>query len=318
MRENNERPSNFPLNYRIESIEPFTEILEKNFLKKEPSNIDSIYSSSYTQDFDISNDSISKDIIDFIHSENIPIDYDKNFDTFFKKNEKEDTISIIQSNNSKILNNLINHTIAFEKKPTKIKKFLGRKKKKEIDSQQEGSSHGIYSEDNISVKVQTHYLNFIIEFLNCIFPHLNFNKKLFKLDKEFKINIKKNNLKKNESLYDKCIGEIISNKISKKYRSINDLTNENKIICDEIKKNPILNKILSENYLIFFKKFYYNSGIFINLKDYGLNKDIIFTKHAKNFRHLLKENEGKGKQYLMSIKEHVLRNYLPGLMFIVN
>ena len=36
-----------------------------------------------------------------------------------------------------------------------------------------------------------------------------------------------------------------------------DLTNANKIICDEIKKNPILNKILSENYLIFFKKFYY-------------------------------------------------------------
>ena len=88
MRENNERPSNFPLNYRIESIEPFTETLEKNFLKKEPSNIDSIYSSSYTQDFDISNDSISKDIIDFINSGNIPIDYDKNFDTFFKKMRK--------------------------------------------------------------------------------------------------------------------------------------------------------------------------------------------------------------------------------------
>ena len=301
MRENNERPSNFPLNYKIESIEPLTEILEKNFLKKEPSNIDSIYSSSYTQDFDISNVLISKDIIDFINSGNIPIDYDKNLDSFCKKNEKEDSISFIQNNNS-----------------TKIKKFLGRKKKKEIVSQQEGSSHGIYSEDNISVKVQTHYLNFIIEFLNCIFPHLNFNKKLFKLDKEFKTNIKKNNLNKNESLYDKCIGEIISNKISKKYRSINDLTNANKIICDEIKKNPILNKILSENYLIFFKKFYYNSGIFINLKDYGLNKDINFTKQAKNFRHLLKENEVKGKKYLMSIKEHVLRNYLPGLMFIVN
>ena len=75
-----------------------------------------------------------------------------------------------------------------------------------------------------------------------------------------------------------------------------DLTNANKIICDEIKKNPILNKILSENYLIFFKKFYYNSGIFINLKDYDLNKDIILTKQAKNFRHLLKENEGKVKK----------------------
>jgi hypothetical protein len=167
---------------------------------------------------------------------------------------------------------LINHKIALEKKSTKIKSVLGRKKREETISQQEGSSHGIYAEDNIYIKVQTHYLNFIIEFLNCILPHLNYNKKLFKLDKEFKTNIKKNNLKNNESLYDKCIGEIISNKISKKYRSINDQANANKNICDEIKKNPILNKILSENYLIFFKKFYYNSGIFINLKDYGLFK----------------------------------------------
>jgi hypothetical protein len=139
--------------------------------------------------------------------------------------------------------------------------------------------------------------------LNCIFPHLNYKKKLYKLDKEFKINIKMINSKDNsESLNDKTIGEIISNKISKKYRSVNDKSNANKKICEEIKNNPILNRILSENYLIFFKKFYYNTDSFINLKDYGLNKVIFFTKNVKNFKHLLKDNENKGEKYIMSIK----------------
>ena len=133
----------------------------------------------------------------------------------------------------------------------------------------------------------------------------------------FKINIKKINSKDNaDSLSDKTIGEIISNKISEKYRSIYDKTNANKIICDEIKNNPILNKILSEKYLVFFKKFYYDSNSFINLKDYGLNKSIIFDKNVKNFKYLLKENENRGKKYIMCIKEHVVRNYLPGLMFL--
>jgi hypothetical protein len=48
MGENNEKFSNFPINYRNETIEPFPEILEKNFSKEHTSNIDSIYSISYT------------------------------------------------------------------------------------------------------------------------------------------------------------------------------------------------------------------------------------------------------------------------------
>ena len=78
----------------------------------------------------------------------------------------------------------------------------------------------------------------------------------------------------------------------------------------------MLNEILSEKYLVFFKKFYYKSGSYINLKDYGLDKDIIFTKDVKNFKHLLKENEKKGDKYIMYIKRHVLKKYLPGSIFI--
>jgi hypothetical protein len=54
----------------------------------------------------------------------------------------------------------------------------------------------------------------------------------------------------------------------------------------------------------------------INLKDYDFDIDITLTKDAKNFKHLLKENAKKGSQYIWSIKRHVLKNYLPGSIFI--
>ena len=282
---------------------------KKNFSNENSLDNDSINSSSYRGDFQIDSDlSIPKtmnDIFNLVHyTENHGNNLDKKDD-----DEHEEAIPIIKPKEKGLKDQ--------KNDPSKKKKLLGRKKKGKTPPLQEGSSHDIYAEDNISVKIKTHYLNFIITFLNCIFPHLNYKKKLYKLDKEFKINIKMINSKDNsESLNDKTIGEIISNKISKKYRSVNDKSNANKKICEEIKNNPILNRILSENYLIFFKKFYYNTDSFINLKDYGLNKVIFFTKNVKNFKHLLKDNENKGEKYIMSIKEHVVRNYIPDLMFL--
>ena len=282
---------------------------KKNFSNENSLDNDSINSSSYREDFIIDSDLLipktMNDIFNLVHyTENHGNNLDKKDD-----DEHEEAIPIIKPKEKGLKDQ--------KNDPSKKKKLLGRKKNGETAPQQEGSSHDIYAEDNISVKIKTHYLNFIITFLNCIFPHLNYKKKLYKLDKEFKINIKMINSKDNsESLNDKTIGEIISNKISKKYRSVNDKSNANKKICEEIKNNPILNRILSENYLIFFKKFYYNTDSFINLKDYGLNKVIFFTKNVKNFKHLLKDNENKGEKYIMSIKEHVVRNYIPDLMFL--
>ena len=282
---------------------------KKNFPNENSLDNDSINSSSYREDFIIDSDLlIPKTMNEILNLVNYTENHGNNLD---KKDddEQEEAIPIIRPKEKALKDQKTG--------PSKKKKLLGRKKNGETAPQQEGSSHDIYAEDNISVKIKTHYLNFIISFLNCIFPHFNYKKKLYKLDKKFKINIKKINSKDNlDSLNDKTIGEIISNKISKKYRSVNDKSNANKKICEEIKNNPILNRILSENYLIFFKNFYYNTDSFINLKDYGLNKIIFFPKNVKNFKHLLKDNENKGEKYIMSIKEHVVRNYIPGLMFL--
>jgi hypothetical protein len=248
----------------------------------------------------------------------------KNYDNILDINENEENVSNIQQNNSKrkienknnnsttIKTPFLSQKTLSQSNSNKEKKHLGRKTNEEKANQIEDSSHDMYREDNMLKKIQNHYLNFIIALLNIILPHFNYNKKLYKLDYKFKNNITKENV---ESLKKETIGNIISNQISEKYTSIYDKINANKNIYEEIKDNPKLNKILSEKYLVFFKKFYYNSGSFINLKDYGLDKDINFTKDVKNFKHFLKENEKRGTKYIKLIKRLVFKKYLPGSIF---
>jgi hypothetical protein len=306
---------NIHSNVLFESIKTFSNSGNENFSKE---------GSFFPEHFHFNNNSV--DFIDYynINNANIignsPIIWDNRVDI----NEHEENTSNNQQNNSKKkienrnnnLTNLKTSSISQKTIPqsnsNKGKKKLGRKTKEEKAKQRECSSHDMYRGDNMSIKIQRHFLNFIIQSLNCIFPHCNHHKKLFNLNYEFKKNIKKENV---ESLFDKTIGDIISNKISEKYKSIKDKTNANKKICEEI-KDPVLNKILSLNFLVFFKKFYFDTYSYINLKEYGLDKDIIFTKDVKNFKHFLKENKKIGDKYIMSIKRHVYKKYLPGSIFI--
>ena len=87
-----------------------------------------------------------------------------------------------------------------------------------------------------------------------------------------------------------------------------------------MKNNPKLNKILSENYLTFFKKFYYSRDSYANiLRDYKIDVTYnIFTEDVKNFDDLLKAHEKKGNMYITSIKKVVQEKYLPDSIFMVN
>ena len=318
MGQNNEKSLNFHSNANasIESSESFSYSRDENFSEEDFLEISPVYLHNYSIDF---NDSDNINNSNFI--ERSPINYGNSIDI----NESKENASNSQQNNliieignknnnyAAIETPFISEETIFPNSTNKEKNHLGRKKKEEKVNYQEGSSHDMFQNDNMSAKIQRHFLNFIISFLNCLFLYFNYNKMLFKLDKNFKINIKKKNF---ENLNNQTIGDIISNKISSKYSSINDKAEANKKICEEIKNNPVLNEILSEKYLVFFKKFYYKSDSYINLKDYGLDKDIIFTKDVKNFKHLLKENEKRGDKYIMYIKRHVLKKYLPGSIFI--
>ena len=187
------------------------------------------------------------------------------------------------------------------------KKGRGRQRQNiNNDSNNIPKVHNKFSTDNLLRKIQVHYLSFIISFLNEILEQLNFKQKFFKLDYIFKKNV---NMKFVESLKQKNLGEIICNKISSKYKK--DDKNSNIKIYEEIKNNEILNNILSENYLKFFKKIYYKNNRNINLKEYGLDKDILLSKKVKLFEDLFKGNNtsDNDKEYQNKINECAIQNY---------
>ena len=190
----------------------------------------------------------------------------------------------------------------------------GKKRGREKKNSLKKKIHNKFSPDNVLRKIQVHYLTFITSFLNTILKHLNYKQKFLKLDYDFKKNV---NNKFVESLKTKSIGEIVCNKVSTKYRIQNE--NTNKKICEILEKDEVLNKILSENYLALFQKVYYKSNTIINLKEYGLDKDIILSKEVKMFKDLLKCNEAvdENNNYQKYIKECAMQSYMPTSIFSI-
>ena len=143
--------------------------------------------------------------------------------------------------------------------------------------------HDKNTADNLLRKIQVDYLNFIVQFLNEILAFLNFRERFLKLSYEFKSNIKKEFVK---SLKTKTIGDIICTQISNKYKKDHYY---NRYIYEQTKWNKVLNKIYSQNYLLFFRKIYFKSERKINLKEFGLNKEIILSHKAKMYKDLVGE-----------------------------
>ena len=183
--------------------------------------------------------------------------------------------------------------------------IIGEKKKRgrEIKGNKNKlKCHDKNSSDNLLRKIQVHYISFIISFINEILENLGYNQKFFKLDYKFKFNIKKEFV---ESLKTKNIGEIICNEISSKYK---EDSNYNKKIYEQIKENEVLKKIFSENYLILFRKVYYQNIHKINLSEYGLDKEIKLSKKVEMFNDLYNKINSKN-QYTKNIKDFVLQKY---------
>ena len=208
--------------------------------------------------------------------------------------------------------------------PTKLFKILNKKKRRgrervkqeikqeEINEDNNIKIHDKYTSDNLLRKVQVHYLNFIFIFLNEILEFLCSEQRFLKLSYKFKSNINKKFVK---SLKTKTIGDIISTEISDKYKKEGKKHNKN--IYEETKDNKILDKIFSENYLLFFKKIYFKSNRKINLREYGLNKNIILSEKVKMYKDLL-ENKKYAKEYvyIKNIKKCVNQHFFHNSLFI--
>ena len=196
-------------------------------------------------------------------------------------------------------------------------KFFVENKKRGRKNKKEGKKiHDKNTIDNLLRKVQVHYLSFIIKFLNTILLILNKkNIRFKKLDYKFKQNVRKDFV---DILKKSNIGEIISSKISGKYKKEkNDNFNEN--LLKKYKEDRILNKIFSENYLILFRKIYYKSQKKINLKEYGLDigEGTKLSDDVKMYKDLLKDKKGNelNEEYKSNLNKCIFQHFFSNSFF---
>ena len=198
-----------------------------------------------------------------------------------------------------------------KKKETSVKFILKGKKRGRVKQKKINKIHDKHTIDNVLRKIQVNYMTFLISFINEILKNLNYNERFLKLDYSIKKNINKDFF---ESLKTKNIGEIICSKISDKYKKGKK---DNRNIFEKIKekknkeKKVIIN-ILSENYFDFFWKIYYKSCKLINLKEYGLTKEIILSDKVIMYKDLLKKNEKSdpNENYNININNCVKNNFI--------
>ena len=191
-----------------------------------------------------------------------------------------------------------------------IKKKRGRNRKRNLNKKY----HDKKSSDNILRKIQVHYLSFIIDFLNNILRILNYDRQFLELDYNFKKDVSRKNINK---LKKNTLEEIVCNDISSKFKK--HKINENKLLCKEIKKNPVLKRILSENYCRFFRKIYYPSKNPMNLNEYGLTKNDIVFKNIQMYKDLLEKNGALKDNILKrSMDDCLLQHFLPKWVFFLH
>ena len=160
-----------------------------------------------------------------------------------------------------------------------------------------------FEKDNVLMKIQCHYMTFIIKFINNILEYLKYDpKERFKdIKHSYKKNIKKSNL---ISLKGKKLYEIITNEVSKKIKEPNLLFNQN--LYEKLKNEEIIKNILNENYLNLFKNVYHKSERNFDLKQYG--KDVIIT--LSETIEMYKDIEKKDKDYINILNKYVKKMYL--------
>ena len=147
--------------------------------------------------------------------------------------------------------------------------------------------HNDWSNDNITSKIQIHYLNFIISFLNdCVFSFFGKKKFIFKnIDYKEKSKVTKAHL---EKMKHSTILDILKNiDISNKYKHYDK--NINRVNMQALIKYSWFRKILEMKYLELFL-YYYNDEQ--PLKELILfDEKVILSEKTKSFYDLLQKKE---------------------------
>ena len=240
-----------------------------------------------------------------------------NSDIYFRKETSKSTHDNTNRNNA-----LFNVT---KEENIILNNFIGNKKGRKKDSEKEISKNSVEKNKKIHDKfdvfnilnlLQVNSINCIILFLNCVLDYFNYDKK-----DRFKNIVssakKKVNKKKLSIIKNKTLNEIITEKISEKYKNFK--CDYNQLLYEKIKQNPdyqinkIIINILDEKYLTFFQNVYYQSKRTFNLRKYGIDANLPLSNVEL---YIDKINKFKDKDYKNAISNCINEYYFDGkLMF---
>ena len=159
------------------------------------------------------------------------------------------------------------------------------------------AEHSACSRDNIITKIQTHYLNFIVSFLNdCVLNILGEKKikEFYFLNANYKEKSKSS--KKNlDKMKKSTILDILKNiDISGRYKRFDK--NTNKINVEALIENPYFRNIFEKKFLELFKEYYNKEKPLKELTIF--DKKVALSEGTKSFYYLLDENK--------ELKDHII------------
>jgi len=162
---------------------------------------------------------------------------------------------------------------------------MKRGRKSENNSKKE--THDSKSYDNILIKIQVHYMNFIISFINDCIRASKKSKKLF--FKKFNTDIKKKVSKMSfDNIKNSTINEILSNiKISRKYKKFDPYYN--KVNLNILLKDDWFKKLFGMKFLDLFRYYYNDKEPFTKILLF--DKIITLSKDTKPFFKLIERNK---------------------------
>lgn len=183
---------------------------------------------------------------------------------------------------------------SLKKKRRKIE-YKGTSYEYEYDSNQ--YRHSKLTNDNIAKKIETHYLKFLILFLNVILKKLNCKQKFCGFNKQSEIfsNASKANIK---TINNQTIKEILFLEITKKSKKYYEEDKyKNKSVYEEVLMNfPQMNDLFEKKVIDIFNEIYYDENHrnlkLIDLNKYNINLIIDLKKEKlENFEDLLNKKK---------------------------
>lgn len=211
-----------------------------------------------------------------------------------KKNPHEDNLTIEIPRD--LFYPVYNTSQRERKEIFKVESYTRPRGRKRLENKKNSlTKHDKYSIDNIIRKIQVHFINFSINYINRILLLLGKDVKLYKISSSSKQN---ENKKKFLLLKSMTIKEVLSQDISPKYKKQKNKKINIELI-DNIKNEPIIKNLLSANFLTVFRELYYNEkGNKLDfLKKIEIYEDLV-NKNQKDTLYVKKLNECLKKYFL--------------------